>query len=142
MTVTLDALRQQIYKDWDLKNACYCNEILQQLIFGNWNLNDISCKELIDIKPRYCGDRNIESMLKIVPYLVGDRVHLLELKMYFFDYETETRHELTDDQMRAINKGEICHLVTNELIDYVLDSENVFMYFVASNVLRLLKEKV
>ena len=127
-------LQTQIKEDLTEIEATICLSILDDLLYGNWNLDYISFANLFF----YAEDS--KEVLKILPYFTGDRTHLLDLKMYFQD--GKTRYILTEDQMKSVNNGKIKHPVTNELLNYVESLGKVFMYFAASNLIKNLKNEI
>jgi hypothetical protein len=76
---------------------------------------------------------NVE-ILKVIPYLCGDRVHILSLHFEFVD-ENDNYIELEDEEVRqAKNTGKLVHPRTGE---YIEDFENkVFMYFTPSSLIQ------
>jgi len=127
--------KAQIIEDWESPYREACLRILDVLLFRNLDLDNISFADL-------CSYPNKEiEVLKLLPYITGERTHLLDMKWYFLD-ENEIRYELSDDQARAANTGEIRHPVTDEILDYVEASAKVFMYFVASDLIREIRSEV
>ena len=108
--------------------------ILDFLLFQSLDLEHISLADLC-----FHPNKDIE-VLKVLPYLTGDRTHLLDLKAYFDD--GTTKQELTLKQFKIASFGEIKHPVTNELLDYVEGSQWVFMYFVASDLIRKIRSEI
>lgn len=126
-----ETLQNQIKEDLPSAQSLLCLLILDDLLFGDWNLDRISIANLC------FWSEDKKEIFKILPYITGDRTHLLDLKMYFQDGETS--YELNNTWMKEVVKGNICHPVTNELLDYVEASKKVFMYFVASDLIRGLR---
>ncbi len=140
-TLSEEILRQQIQEDWQGNQAKFCNDLLTALLAGELDLENITTfHDLMDFVHVTDGDIDtdpIKEVLKLVPYITGARTHLLEMRMYFKD-ETG-RHELSEAQMREVSKCKILHPLTGIELDYVEASKNVFMYFVASELIRGLK---
>lgn len=138
--ITPEKLRQQIYEDWGKQEniAIYCDELLSALLFGDLNPDNITFDNLIKVvKPSFWGSEPVKELLKIVPYITGDHTHLLDIRMYFLD-DNGDRYELTESQMRTASKGQIFHPTTEIELDYVEASSKVFMYFVASDLIKSL----
>ena len=127
-------LQAQIKEDLTETGITICLSILDDLLYGSWDLDCISFADL------FFYARDSKEVLKILPYITGDRTHLLDLKMYFQD--AKTRYILTEDQMRSVNDGKIKHPVTDELLNYEKASEKVFMYFAVSNLIKNLKNEL
>jgi len=125
-------LQLQIKQDLPHDDAEICIGILNDLMFGDWNLDHITFYDLSFWSP------DAEALMKVLPYLTGARTHLLDIKMYFQD--TGQRYELTADRIREVGQGYIYDPVTNELLDYEKASAKVFMYFVASDLIRGLRK--
>lgn len=130
----VELLKKQIKEALPEAKAQLCISILYDLLYGDWDLEHISFNDLC-----FYTD-NLKEILVIQPYITGDPTHLLNLKMYFMD--GETRYELTEDQIKSANKGDIYHPATNELLDSVEASEKVFMYFVASDLIKGLRKRL
>lgn len=126
--------KTQIIEDWGKEPADLCLRILDFLLFRDLNLDHISLADLC-----FYPSKEIE-VLKVLPYLTGDRTHLLDLKAYFDD--GTTKQELTLKQFKIASFGEIKHPVTNEILDYVEASQWVFMYLVASDLVKEVRSEI
>lgn len=126
--------KTQIIEDWGKEPADLCLRILDFLLFRHFDLDHISLADLC-----FFPNKDVE-VLKVVPYLTGDRTHLLDLKAYFDD--GTTKQELTLKQFKIASFGEIKHPITGEILDYVEASQWVFMYFVASDLIREIRSEI
>jgi hypothetical protein len=128
-------LQVQIRQDLPQEDADICLGILNDLLFGDWDLDHITFHDLSFWSP---DSDNPKELMALLSYLTGDRTHLLDMKMYFQD--GDTRYELSGDRMKAASKGSIFHPVTNEALDYEEAAAKVFMYFVASDLIKGLRK--
>lgn len=128
--------KAQILEDWCGEDLELCLRILDFLLFRDrdLNLDHISLADLC-----FYPNKEIE-VLKVLPYITGDRTHLLDLKAYFDD--GTTKQELTLKQFKIASFGEIKHPITGEILDYVEASQWVFMYFVASDLIREIRSEI
>lgn len=125
--------KTQILEDWRGEDLELCLRILDFLLFRDLNLDHISLADLC-----FYPNKEIE-VLKVLPYITGDRTHLLDLKAYFDD--GITKQELTLKQFKIASFGEIRHPLTNELLG-VEGFDFVFMYFVASDLIKKIRSEI
>jgi len=132
MNINRTLLQIQIRQDLPHDDAEICLGILNDLLFGDWDLDHITFKDLIFWSP------DSDKLTALLPYLTGARTHLLDRKMYFLD--DGLRYELTDEQMERVDKGLIYHPASHALLNYEESATKVFMYFSASDLIRGLRK--
>jgi hypothetical protein len=89
-------LQTRIKIDWQkYPNIVHsCLLILDNLLFGDWDLDNISFADL----RVYC--ESDEDVARIIMYATGDRAHLLDVKMYFQDGDTSIMYFAASDQIK------------------------------------------
>lgn len=116
-------LQSQIKNDLPEIGANICLGILDDLLFGEWDLNNISFANLC-----FWADDEKE-VLRILPYITGDCTRLLDLRMYRL--EGDQRIDLNEDQMRSATRY-IIHQPENTDVA----GDDVFIYFCAGEVIK------
>ena len=130
--MTREQLEIQIKEDLQGVHHMICMAILDTLLSNAWSVNHLlSIDDLLVFLPLFCPP---ERLIQLLPYMTSSRTHLLDGKVYFVDENQKT--EMTHDQFGTAKQGFIRHPVTNEILDYELNSERIKMFYAASDVIK------
>lgn len=131
---TREKILEQIEYDWSGNiQSEICQTIFDYLI--NNNPHSLSYITYGSLKKVIGADYNIESFLKAIQYLCGERTHLLDLKFELIDGE-ESYPISNDEYNEAQKTGELVHPETGELVRRFEDK--VYMFFQPSSVVKTL----
>lgn len=131
---TKEKIVEQIEYDWSGNvQSEICLTIFDYLI--NNNPQSLSYITYGSLKKVIGKDYNLESFLKAIQYLCGDRTHLLDLKFELVDGEES--YPISDYEYNEAQKtGELVHPETGKLVRRFEDK--VYMFFQPSSVVKTL----